>query len=554
MFMRIPRILLLSAVLLVLIGSFPVFAGGGQQKTVTGAVDESSLFNPKGQLPLLKEKITLTMGMVTDNTTTDYINNTRTKALEKDSNIHLDFVWYGSDMAQKVEIQMMAGGTDLPDVLMYGIGTSAAGVYGSQGLLVPLNNYIENSAYWMNQPIKEMPIDPWKYIRSPDGNIYSLFRWNDETGTDTYSRMYINTAWLKEAGLSEPKSTAEFENMLRAFKNRPPNADGRKAYPFIDNRNNVRAARFMSALIGPFVYLAQGNNWFYRDPTGNISPVFTTDGWRQALTWIRGMVDEGLIDPLSFTQDSAQMNSIAGGTTGYPFGASTTYPLNFIPADDPRAETWTLMGPLAGPNGGTPVATHGPIMPQPGYFITKNCKYPEAAFRLGDLMMSEKHSVISMWGEEGVDWSKPAPTAKSYFEGVTPYLILNWAGWGTPNTIIWNENIGPQILLSRMQDGTRIQGVTTGLYLWITELAIKSRPYKNSDQLIGNIVYTTQESERVEEIKANVESYFLECYTRFILRDMSLENDWNTYLAELKNMGLDTYVQTARTAFERMNK
>jgi hypothetical protein len=67
-------------------------------------------------------------------------------------------------------------------------------------------------------------------------------------------------------------------------------------------------------------------------------------------------------------------------------------------------------------------------------------------------------------------------------------------------------------------------------------------------------VYSRAEVERIGEIRANVETYFLESYTRFLLRDMSLENDWNRYLTELRNMGLDTYVQTARDAYARMNR
>jgi hypothetical protein len=34
---------------------------------------------------------------------------------------------------------------------------------------------------------------------------------------------------------------------------------------------------------------------------------------------------------------------------------------------------------------------------------------------------------------------------------------------------------------------------------------------------------------------------------------MSIENDWDKYIGELRAMGLDTYINTARTAYARMN-
>jgi len=77
-------------------GAVSVFAGGGRQSTQGAAVDERALMNPLGQLPLVKEKVTLTMGMVRSAVTPDLVNNYKTITLEKDTNIHLKFVYYGS--------------------------------------------------------------------------------------------------------------------------------------------------------------------------------------------------------------------------------------------------------------------------------------------------------------------------------------------------------------------------------------------------------------------------------------------------------------------------
>jgi putative aldouronate transport system substrate-binding protein len=264
------------------------------------------------------------------------------------------------------------------------------------------------------------------------------------------------------------------------------------------------------------------------------------------------MVDEGLIDPLSFTQDAEQIKSIGNATQGYAWGASTYYPLNYMSLEDPRAQTWELMGPLAGPNGGDPVATYSFAMPSNHWCVTKTCKYPEAAFRLGDLLVSEKYSVMARFGEEGVDWRKPDPGAEGYYDDIKPYLIPILS-WGVTQNKHW-ANGAPQLGTYRIMTGISIKGQLRFIDLWNAEVTSKARPYFHPENSIGAIVYNRSEFERIAEIRANVETYFQECYTRFLLRDMSLEQDWDKYLGELKAMGLDTYVEVARAAYTRMNQ
>jgi len=108
------------------------------------------------------------------------------------------------------------------------------------------------------------------------------------------------------------------------------------------------------------------------------------------------------------------------------------------------------------------------------------------------------------------------------------------------------------ILPYKIFDGSYIRGQLYGVDLWNAETSVINLPHIKPENSIGTILYSRDEIDKIGEIRANVETYFLECYTRFLLRDMSLENDWNRYLTELRNMGLDTYVQTARAAYERM--
>jgi putative aldouronate transport system substrate-binding protein len=544
-----------ASLMLAVVGLGPVFAGGGAQRaSSTPAVNEAALLNPLGQIPLAKEKINLKIGMVRTPVIEDWTTNYLTRELEKDSNIHLEFVFYGASEAeakQKLELEFVAGGMDLPDIINMSFDAASAQHYGEQGLLLQLDDYVRNSIAYSKKSIDELGYDPWRYVQSSNGHIYTLFRTQQEYASDISTRLYTNKAWMRELGKGMPQSTAEFEELLRAFKNHRFNTGAVKEYPFIADKGTALSYRLFNALITPFVFASSADNYLYKDNSGQISAAYASEGWRQALIWIRGMVDEGLIDPLSFTQDAEQLKAIANSTTGYNIGMTTSYPVAWYGVTDPRSSEWVLIEPLTGPDGKR-VAPFSGIHIWSHYAVSKNCKYPEAAFRLGDMLMSEKYSMISRYGEEGVDRVPPPAGSKSYYPGYEVSSIPKLPYY-TPNNKRWEQN-QPYILTYRMTAGVAVQGLISGLEEWANNLAAAAIPYWDKDREIGPINFTTGEFETISEIRANVEAYWLECLTRFVIRDMSLENDWNRYLGELRAMGLDTYINVVRTAYARMPK
>jgi putative aldouronate transport system substrate-binding protein len=492
------------------------------------------------------------IGMIRVPVIEDFTTNYLTRELEKDSNIHLDFVFYGSsesEAKQKLELEFAAGGTDLPDIINMTLDAASAQYYGEQGLILQLDDYVRNSLSYSKKSIDELGYDPWKYIRSPNGHIYTLFRTSQEYASDISTRLYTNKAWMEEVGKGMPRTTEEFEDLLRAFKNHKFNPGTTREYPFIADKGTALSYRLFNALITPFVFASSADNYLYKDASGQISAAYASDGWRRALLWIRGMVDEGLIDPLSFTQDAEQLRAIANSTQGHCIGMSTNYPVGWYGPTDPRSSDWVLIEPLIGPDGRR-VAPFSGIHLWSHYAVSKNCKYPEAAFRLGDLLMSEKYSMISRYGEDGVDRVPPPAGSQSYYSGYEVSSIPKLPYY-TPNNKRWEQN-QPFILTYRMTAGVAVRGLISGLEEWANNLAASSIPYWEKDREIGPVNFTTAEFESISEIRANVEAYWLECFTRFVIRDMSLENDWNRYLGELRAIGLDTYINTVRTAYKRM--
>ena len=123
-----------------------------------------------GELPLSSEKITFTVGVPQSSVVEDWETNAQTLRLEKDLNVDLQFVELPSqekELIQKVELMMMAGGEELPDIIMSGLGGLENLVkYGQMGMIVPTTEYYETQNGFINETlaINNMKLEDVKSI------------------------------------------------------------------------------------------------------------------------------------------------------------------------------------------------------------------------------------------------------------------------------------------------------------------------------------------------------------------------------------------------------
>lgn len=186
-----------------------------------------------GVLPLTTEDVTLTIGLSPSPLTTDYEDNYLTQLVEEKTGVKLDFVFLptdGTEAKQKLSL-MVAGGETLPDILCIGLSDSERFTYGSQGYFLPLNDYLENDAYYWNESMDKWATpkqkeDVLKYGTSPDGNIYAYPQFYCDPADASSLYMSINKVWLDNLGLEVPTTTDELYTVLKAFKEQDANGNG----------------------------------------------------------------------------------------------------------------------------------------------------------------------------------------------------------------------------------------------------------------------------------------------------------------------------------------
>ena len=124
------------------------------------------------------------------------------KNLEELTGVHIN--WQKIQQAEYDEKKnlLLAANKDLPDGFFgkFSLSSSDLVVYGSQGILIPLNDLIDQYAPNIKALLERRP-DIKSMITAPDGNIYSTpYVQEGEDGTIA-SNIMINMTWLERLGL-----------------------------------------------------------------------------------------------------------------------------------------------------------------------------------------------------------------------------------------------------------------------------------------------------------------------------------------------------------------
>ena len=548
------RKLLKSKLLLgVLAASLMLSACGGKTDTTTLNTEvKSDIVTPAGELPVVTEPVTITMGFPESGSVLDFDTNKYTLFLEEKTGVNIEFNFFPStNPVEKVQM-MLASNSELPDVLMnLKVTANMLLEYGgNQGFFYPLNDYIKEYGYW-TQNMYENAVNPnvEKMMTSADGKIYYLPMYVEQTGNVWNSKAWINKAWLDKLGLSVPATTEEFKTVLKAFKENDMNGNGKAdEIPYTGSINGTKEETF-PFLMNSFIYCDQSN--YFLDVDGKVEAAFVKDEWKNALKYMNELAEEGLFDPQSLTQDTKTLRTIlrspevlvgawAGNSIDLQMGVGNERMLDYV-----------SLPPLKGPEG-VAYSTRGVMNPgsNAGGIITKYCENPAAAFRLLDFMLSEDASLFGRYGEKGVDWLEPAEGDVCIFEaiGAEPFVKPILA-YGSVQNSHWGGN-HVQFRHQKMSDGMIWDGdELNGEY--IKGQALSNYIGKAPEKTVDKLVHTIEESEEFESLKQVIRSYVREHVAMYITGEKDIEKDWENYLSELDRMGLSRMMELAQVGYDR---
>ena len=159
---------------------------------------------------------------------------------------------------------------------------------------------------------------------------------------------------------------------------------------------------------------------------------------------------------------------------------------------------------------------------------------------------------MARWGQEGVDWRRAQEGDKGMYEaaGYEPFLLESNPIWGIPQNQHWCQT-GPFIRQYAIAAGMVWDGNTANTEYMIAK-GMSGYLDKEPEEYITKLVYTADEEARRNELQTGIEDYVNSSVAAFATGTMSVENDWDSYIAQLDALGLAELMTIYQTAYDRM--
>jgi putative aldouronate transport system substrate-binding protein len=528
---------------------------------------ESSIVTPAGTLPITKEKTKLKV-LVQGRPNIDFPTSSATKWVEEQTNLQID--WQvapeGPEAAVKLNVVLASG--DYPDVIMNFSVTSAQQMnYGKQGVFIPLNKLIDKYGVNMKKNLYDVFPTIKDDITAPDGNIYSLPSTADCYQCSMGQKMWIYKPWLDKLGLKVPTTTDEFYQVLKAFKEKDPNGNGKADEIPLSGSIQGNHTGLDEFIMNAFVLNPTQNSTsgfsiddaqhMYVD-NGKITPAFSQPGWKEGLKYLNKLYAEKLIDPQAFTQNLKQIKALGENPNIPIMGASSSLGIGQITQYGGPSNRWTeyvAVPPLKGPSG-LQVAPFAPSSTMTGEFIiTKAAKHPEVAMRFADFL----YDMDVIWklqkGEEGLNWRKPLPGEvgangkPALFAQLAPIAEEksnnNWYQRGlnaTPDSQRYTSAVDPK---APKPQAVILYEATKNLY----------EPYQQkADTIIPMLFMDADQGKQIVDYSKTIGTYVEEMFARFVTGDLDIDKGWDAYLSQLKSQNLDKLVAIYQAAYDAKKK
>lgn len=499
----------------------------------------------------------------------DYNDNYFTNYLEEKLGIEIEFYMLPSAAEDvRTNVSLLATSlSGLPDILITDNALTPETIlsYGSTGVFEDLTPYIRDAERMPNYnaiPASDREAMETAQLQA-DGKMYSLSKYEPETWNLTPNRTFINKAWLDKLGLEMPTTTDELEQVLIAFRDGDPNGNGIKdevgVYGY---QAGGYGQNIIASLMNSFEFwnggTINGGLALSEDGSTVIAP-FVQDGWKQGLEYMNRLYREGVLSPAIFTDSDTQYRAVLNGSTNV-VGLTSSGSLSSwtSAATNPNFLEMKLIAPVTGPEG----KAYSPFVdysPNQEIFIFAGCSNIDLALKLIDEFYDPYTSIVSRFGEEGVDWTidpeflegrSNAYVAAGLYPEVTLAYISNY--WYETSNKTWHgvspryasletmNTVGNGMVDYNPNDPTQLNADSYEFYY-------NAHPAYT----LPVLHYTVSEVESIQEALLNIPDYVEQATAEFITGARDLDRDWNTYISQLESMGLSQWLAASQAAYDR---
>lgn len=489
----------------------------------------------------LEETLTFT-AMLTGTETPEFksqvANNTTYKKLLAETNVAFDYLFLGEKADGKMAL--LAQSKDYGDFFFGStyFTSEEASKYIAAGVFVDLAGYVNEDV--MPNFMEDIAENPSiiSMISEPGGKIYSLPKVTGLRGHYLESPIHINKAWLDKLNLAVPTTLDELYNVLKAFKEKDPNGNGKAdEIPYLGwtGSSNMHT----EALMGAWGLATKDgtNDAYVQVVDGKVQFVPVQPAYKEAINYLGKLYKDGLMWKEWFTANNATANGyltasecVVGMFTALN-APSTPYSGDYVVMDPPKVEGYTAKWYVHPAFNGS----------KNTFYVTDKCQNLGALMKYFDYFYNLDYAM-------GAEFNTPGEGRVELEEG--KYKILSGIDTTalkaeTPTLMeLWGSGLCRSVT-QRDYESKIILGATEkkkmsnwAQYEKFANKELWPRPYYSADAAADAGAYVTDILSLAQQNRA-----------KWITAGGVTDAEWDAHVKQIEGMGLKAFIDILQEAY-----
>lgn len=506
-----------------------------------GGDEASSTASGEGDVPTYK----IATVRWTDTWPTDFLESGIMKELEEKHGINIEWdIYYNSDWSEQKSLLLASG--DLPDAFLGSICLNISDMTQNKSLFLDLTDLINEETMPNLTSIFESDPEMKAVCTDRDGKIYSLPKKLGLRPEACGNALYINKEWLDNLGLAVPTTYEELETVLEAFVTEDADGDGdaTNEIGYTNSAGPTVLSGDLRNILFPFgTMVSRADNYMGLNSEGE--PVFmpAQENYKEAVEWMHGLWEKGILDPEYFTQEASMATSKRQAEGGSQVGLITGWTADSEAGGN--ADQFVLLEALQGPDGNRYVenASNYVDISDRELVISKDCENPEKLLAWADDFYDNVVTLQTTYGSI----SDGCITDN----GDGTYVVNEPEDGSSLDTSAWSnalKDFGPKYMTEDFEANVTLpadQG--DGIRLLEDEVNAK---YVTTDKNVGfpMVQYTSDEQNTLTMLGTDIYQYVEAQYAHWVV-DGGIEEEWDAYLEQLDAMGLQDLVKAQTDAY-----
>ena len=462
--------------------------------------------------------------------------------LEELTGVHVETTEVNFFTASEQYNVLLASG-DYPD-LIKNLGTYySTGLSGALGddiimdLTDDLSAYAPNYDYLIHSNDAETPY----YLT--DGKVLQFMGTYDSFINN--QGLVLRKDWLEECGLDVPETYDELHDVLKAFK------DKYNCSSAIYMNNNCTITTLTEGynvatynVSGSGGAGGSGSSLPYYVEDGVVKCSFIEDGYRDYLTMIHDWYEEGLMDSDFVSIEYDPFSSyLSGQITSDQMGVWCTSGEGI---DNYTVPVVCMASPVQnkGDKQHMTEMTLAPADDITAISVSSACEDPDIAMAWLDYWFSEDGIAFYNFGLEGTDYTLDESSTPKFTDAV----VNNEFGLSASNYMRCRCAFGtmPSLMLRYRSAYLNSDLVNEAWDVWTSNL-------DGTMAISSNVTMTTEQKEAETYKATDIMTYANQMISQFCNGDADIDTQWDTFVSQLKDMGIEECIELEQAAYDAAN-